>query len=63
MQLIAPPVNARALCFLSSVAGDALAKHLSKILPAITASLALKLGTSEEDQVGLVLCLPRCVTT
>ena len=51
-QLTAPPVNSRALSFLSSVAGDALTKHLGKILPALMSSLALKMGTPDEAQVG-----------
>ena len=53
-KLIAPPVNTRALSFLSSVAGDSLTKHLPKILPALLLSLSEKAGSSEETQVGLL---------
>ena len=50
-QLTAPPVNTKALSLLTSVAGDALTRHLSKILPALLSSLSSKRGTSEEEQV------------
>ncbi|KAL3857310.1 hypothetical protein ACJMK2_011991 [Sinanodonta woodiana] len=49
-QLISHPVNTRALSFLSSVAGDVLTKHLSKILPALLMSLSEKAGSPEEAQ-------------
>nr|XP_022338883.1 eIF-2-alpha kinase activator GCN1-like [Crassostrea virginica] len=49
-QLTASPVNTRALSFLSSVAGDALTKHLSKILPALLSALSSKMDTPEEAQ-------------
>ncbi|XP_013411317.1 eIF-2-alpha kinase activator GCN1 [Lingula anatina] len=49
-QLTSSPVNTRALSFLSSVAGEALVKHLHKILPALLSSLSSKLGTEEEQQ-------------
>ncbi|XP_050410272.2 eIF-2-alpha kinase activator GCN1 [Patella vulgata] len=49
-KLITPPVNTRALSLLTSVAGDALTKHLSKILPALLTSLSEKAGTPDEDQ-------------
>ena len=56
-QLTAPPVNTRALSFLSSVAGEALTKHLSRILPALMSSLKDKMGTEEEQQVcGMSNC-------
>ena len=54
-KLVAPPVNTRALSFLSTVAGDALTKHLSKILPALQTSLSSKSGTPEEAQVNKCL--------
>ncbi|ESN99099.1 hypothetical protein HELRODRAFT_107160 [Helobdella robusta] len=49
-QLTVPPVNTRALSFLCSVAGDALTKHLPKILPAMMSSLAKKMQTPDEVQ-------------
>ncbi|XP_076452806.1 stalled ribosome sensor GCN1-like [Babylonia areolata] len=49
-QLTAPPVNTKALSLLTSVAGDALTRHLGKILPALLASLSAKRGTPDEDQ-------------
>ena len=49
-QMTAPPVNTRALSFLSCVAGDALTRHLSKILPALLTSLAGKRDSPEEQQ-------------
>ncbi|XP_006019968.1 eIF-2-alpha kinase activator GCN1 [Alligator sinensis] len=48
-KLIAPPVNTRVLAFLSSVAGDALTRHLTVILPAMMSALKEKLGTSDEQ--------------
>ena len=50
-QLTTPPVNTHALAILSSVAGDSLTKHLSKILPALMSALTLEQGTSQEDIV------------
>ena len=50
-QLTSPPVNTHALAILSSVAGEALTKHLSKILPALMAALTKEQGTSQEDIV------------
>uniref|UniRef100_A0A8D0LAP4 GCN1 activator of EIF2AK4 n=1 Tax=Sphenodon punctatus TaxID=8508 RepID=A0A8D0LAP4_SPHPU len=47
-KLISPPVNTRVLAFLSSVAGDALTRHLGVILPAMMCELKEKLGTSDE---------------
>ncbi|XP_044304801.1 eIF-2-alpha kinase activator GCN1 [Varanus komodoensis] len=49
-KLISPPVNTRVLAFLSSVAGDALTRHLGVILPAMMSALKEKLGTGEEQQ-------------
>lgn len=45
-------MNTRVLAFLSSVAGDALTRHLSVILPAMMSALKEKLGTSEEQLVS-----------
>ena len=39
------------MAILSSVAGEALTKHLSKILPALMAALTKEQGTSQEDIV------------
>ncbi|XP_072911784.1 stalled ribosome sensor GCN1 [Hemitrygon akajei] len=49
-KLIAPPVNTKVLAFLSSVAGDALTRHLSVILPAVMNALKNKMGTDEEQE-------------
>jgi len=49
-QLTASPVNTKALSILASVAGEALNKHLAKILPALLTSLADSYGTSEQTQ-------------
>ncbi|XP_054719248.1 eIF-2-alpha kinase activator GCN1-like [Uloborus diversus] len=49
-QLTAPPVNVKALSFLSAVAGEALTKHLPKILPALLSALSSAIGTSNETQ-------------
>lgn len=45
-------MNTRVLAFLSSVAGDALTRHLSVILPAMMSALKEKLGTSEEQSAS-----------
>ena len=50
-QLTEAPVNTRALAFLSSVAGEALTKHLGRILPALMSSLSEKMGTPDEREV------------
>merc|ERR1719495_189076 len=47
-QLTASPVNTKALSILASVAGEALNKHLAKILPALLTSLAESHSTPEE---------------
>ena len=49
-QLTAPPVNTRALSLLSESAGDALAKHLPKILPALLTKLSTSIDTPDEKQ-------------
>ncbi|XP_067680434.1 stalled ribosome sensor GCN1-like [Haliotis asinina] len=49
-QLISPPVNTKALSLLTSVAGDALTRHLGKILPALMTALSEKAGTPDEEQ-------------
>jgi len=46
-QLTATPVNTKALSILASVAGEALNKHLSKILPALLTALAESQGSPE----------------
>lgn len=51
MQLITPPINTKALSLLSSVAGEALTKHLGKILPALMSSLSECINTPEGEQV------------
>ncbi|KAM4708063.1 stalled ribosome sensor GCN1 [Discoglossus pictus] len=49
-KLICPPVNTRVLAFLSSVAGDALTRHLNVILPAVMSALKAHLGTDHEQE-------------
>ncbi|XP_039627562.1 eIF-2-alpha kinase activator GCN1 isoform X1 [Polypterus senegalus] len=49
-KLTAPPVNTRVLAFLSAVAGEALTRHLSVILPALMSALKEKLNTEEGAQ-------------
>ena len=49
-QLIAKPVNTRALASLAPVAGEALHRHLPKILPALLSALADAHGTADEQR-------------
>ena len=49
-QLTSPPVNTEALCILASVAGDALTKHLDKILPALVYALSSHWGSGLNPQ-------------
>lgn len=48
-KLVHPPVNTHALSQLASVAGDALSKHLTKVLPALMTSLASNVGTDKQE--------------
>ena len=48
-QLVRPPANTKALALLSSVAGDALHKHLDRIVPALITSLK---GNEDEDVIS-----------
>eukprot|EP00095_Tigriopus_kingsejongensis_P007819 maker-scaffold204_size260821-snap-gene-1.47 protein:Tk07819 transcript:maker-scaffold204_size260821-snap-gene-1.47-mRNA-1 annotation:"translational activator" len=52
-QLISPPVNSKALASMAPVAGEALHRHLSRILPALLRAMALKHGTPEEEMEQL----------
>lgn len=49
-QLTAAPVNTKALSILASVAGEALTRYLSKILPALLTALSGAQGTPQEAQ-------------
>ncbi|KAE8739724.1 hypothetical protein FOCC_FOCC014768 [Frankliniella occidentalis] len=49
-QLTAHPVNTKALSILASVAGEALTRYLSKILPALLTALSSAQGTPQEAQ-------------
>lgn len=49
-QLTTPPVNTKALSYLASVSGEALTRHLPRILPALMSSLSEKAGSPEETQ-------------
>ena len=48
--LTAPPVNTKALSVLASVAGDALARHFNRLLPALLAAVTAAAGTATEAQ-------------
>lgn len=48
--LTAPPVNTKALSVLSSVAGDALARHFNRLLPALLSAVTAAAGTPTEAQ-------------
>ncbi|KAK2714474.1 hypothetical protein QYM36_008881, partial [Artemia franciscana] len=50
-QLTAPPVNTRALAVLASVAGEALSRHLTRILPALLQALSDSFGKPMENKV------------
>lgn len=49
-KLTTPPVNTKALAILSSVAGEALVKHLEKILPAMIQAVNI----SPEDSASVL---------
>lgn len=49
-KLTEPPVNTRVLATLSEVAGDALTRHLTKILPALMSALNDTVGDENEEQ-------------
>ena len=49
-QLVAPPVNLKALASIGPVAGDALHRHLVKIMPALIGALARAAGSEEEAE-------------
>ncbi|XP_037092852.1 eIF-2-alpha kinase activator GCN1-like [Pollicipes pollicipes] len=52
-QLTAPPVNTKALSILASVAGDALTRHLGRILPALMSAMgAAEAGEPAAEQAG-----------
>ncbi|XP_006818140.1 LOW QUALITY PROTEIN: stalled ribosome sensor GCN1-like [Saccoglossus kowalevskii] len=54
-KLTASPVNIRALAVLSEVAGAALTKHLSRILPALLGALNESAGSDKESE-NLIHC-------
>lgn len=49
-KLTTPPVNTKALAILSSVAGDALVKHLEKILPAMIQAVNNESGDDSKQE-------------
>ncbi|XP_043189397.1 eIF-2-alpha kinase activator GCN1-like isoform X4 [Amphibalanus amphitrite] len=52
-QLVAPPVNTKALSILASVAGDALTRHLNRILPALMSAMGdAEPGEAAAEQAG-----------
>ena len=54
-KLTTPPVNTKALAILSSVAGEALIKHLEKILPAMIQ--AVNSEGDDSDVVGFLFVI------
>merc|ERR1719266_100114 len=56
-QLIAKPVNTRALASLAPVSGEALHRHLPKILPALICALAENGGESSELELAEAVVL------
>ena len=52
-QLTATPVNTKALSILASVAGEALNKHLARILPALLTALAESQNSPTASQVNI----------
>ena len=56
-QLTKPPVSIRALAILSTVAGDALTRHLGKIIPAMLHAVDKSESETAEEQVGLLSVL------
>ena len=50
-QLTKSPVNVRALAILSTVAGDALTRHLRKIIPAMLQAVDKSENETAEEQV------------
>ena len=59
-QLTAHPVNTEALCILASVAGDALTKHLDKILPALISALHSEYGSGLSPPPQYEVTLGHC---
>nr|CAB3248538.1 translational activator GCN1 [Phallusia mammillata] len=55
-KLVEPPINTEVLAFLSSVAGEALTRHLPTIMKALTTALINSMSDSEEFKVVLDDC-------
>ncbi|XP_055340770.1 eIF-2-alpha kinase activator GCN1-like isoform X2 [Paramacrobiotus metropolitanus] len=49
-RLTTPPINTKTLALLTAVAGEALSKHLGKVLPSLLNSLENKMGTPEQEE-------------